>query len=229
VALQTQSADDRQLRLPPRWSARKSNVLRELCSSTAKSSKYVVLFLDSSSSGHGILQTSATALARHFGWSISIDSVRSWLLRLSSSKHGPTLVIAIDGGDVAALKTELDELTSTLYGAKLRVVVAIDDGRIKSLTMNSTGRQRTRFGNLVAEPISVGLLDDTEFRDMAQTFSVFRVGFMRGARRALEYRALWFLRSVAAEVISAHEYKNQNVEAQLPSMAGLETDSAREK
>lgn len=200
----------------------KSNVLRELCLSTAKSNKYVVLFIDAGSSGHGILQSLATALTRHFGWSISTDSVRSWLLKLSNSKHSPALVIAIDGGDVAALKAELDELTSTLYGAKLGVVVAVDDGRMRSLTMNSTGRHRTRFGNLAGEPISVGLLDDTEFRDMSQAFSAFRIGFMTGAHRALEYRALWFLRSVAAEVISANEYRNENVEALLPSMAGLE-------
>lgn len=200
----------------------KSNVLRELALRLNREDDHAVLMLDASSARHGILQTVANVMTQSFGWSVSTDNVRSWLLKLSDAANAPSLVLVVDGADTESMRAELDELASAAFGSNLQLVLAFDKSRVETLTMNTTGRQTTRFGNLAGEPVPVELLDDEEFAAMTQVMGHHRIGFMDGAQRALEYRIPWLVRSVVADVLADEEYTNDKLEARLPSLVGLE-------
>ncbi len=200
----------------------KSNVLREVILRPEDRGDMAALFVDASSLGHGILQTLSNAMTSHFGWSMNKDDIRGWLIKLSQAAKGAALALVIDGTDSDLLRAELDEFVSASYGERLRILVAVDEAMVDRLTKNLTGRQATQFGRL-AEIITLTLFDDDEFVVAANALHRHRVGFMKGAQRELAYRVPWMLRMIAAEVISDEQYKDQTVEAMIPSVAGLDT------
>jgi len=199
----------------------KSNVLRHLVIAAGDDEKRAVLLLDGNSSQQGILQTLANGMTSAFGWSMTRDDVRSWLMKLSRTDRGPMLTLAIDGGDPSLLRPELDEFTSASYGDRLQIVIAVDDGAAEMLTTASSGRQETQFGRL-AEIAPIGPLDDDEFEQAGRVLHHYRIGFMHGAQRESAYRLPWMLRTIAGEIMSDDQYKDEGTQATIPSLASFE-------
>lgn len=199
----------------------KSNVLREFILNSFESEDYAVLLVDADSSSHGLFQTLANLMSIRLGWNFGVDHVRSWLRRLSNADSGPSLVLAVDGGDADALRPELDELVSDAYGPKLRLAVAVDEGAVDKLVLNSTGRQRTAIGRKVAG-IRVGPLDDEEFLAAQTILEDYRIGFYHGSHRATEYRVPWLLRTVASMITTQEHYQDETRMAVFPSVPGPE-------
>ncbi len=198
----------------------KSNVLREMAIRAEKREDIAVLLLDASSSSQGVFQILANSFSNDLGWPATEENVRSWLRKLSKSESGPSLVLAIDGGAIDNIRPTLDELVSGAYGIRLKLVLSVDEASVSKLTKNVTGRQLTRLGKF-AKIVSLGPLDDDEFTAATQTLDQYRIGFMRGGHRAQEFRLPWILRSICADAVNAEEYKNDSLEAAIPSIPGL--------
>jgi hypothetical protein len=203
--------------------AGKSSVLRELAHRAGQSDETCVLFVEADTgSAPGIFRQLANLLSATLAWSVTPDEVRRWLQRLSKLR-GPSLVLAIDGvtPDRDDIRTDIDELTSQVYGQNLQIVISADDTIVESFIKNITGRKASALGRKAVR-IQVGPLDDEEF-DLAQ--SVLweqRMGFTEGARNAPEMRSPWVLRTLAAEIVSAPEYRRGDLVAALPPMLGLD-------
>lgn len=198
----------------------KSNVLRELTLQTLCSDEEGVLFLDLSSASHGVFQTLSNELTKSFGWSISLENVRSWLIGISNQAGETRLTLVLDGVEPDSSRLELDELISDVYGSGLRIVVAVDETQIERLRKNSTGRHLTRLGRL-SRVVQVPPLDDEEMQATVCTLHRQRIGFMRGAERSHEYRTPWVLRAIAGNLKRDPEYQDEALQAMIPSMAGM--------
>lgn len=201
--------------------AGKSNVLREVAMRNVDSEQFAVLFLDHGSSAHGIFQTIANLLSALFELQVSVDQVRGWLRSISRLSGGPTFVIAIDGVDAAALRAELDELVSEGFGTRLRIVIAVDEGELRRLILNNSGRHKTRIGNRAAL-VPVDVLDDEEFELVAAILYERRLVLTGGSHRAAEYRVPWLLRTIIARLSRDLEAKAQDVAAALHSVPSWE-------
>lgn len=198
----------------------KSNVLLGLVLEVSESEEMAALFIDTGSSGHGVLQSLANAMTQEFGWGVTKDDVRTWLIQLSKGEDGPRLVLVVDSADADEIRSELDELTSGSFGPQLQLVLAVDDVAVGRLTRNVKGTQLTRIGTL-SEIVEVDSLDDKEFETARKILYSKRISFMHGAHRAPEYRRPWVLRWIAADAQSAPEYHNSSIQAAIPSMMGL--------
>jgi len=198
----------------------KSNVLLGFVLGVSEDEEEAALFIDTGSSGHGILQSLANAMTQEFGWGVTKDDVRTWLIQLSKAEHAPRLVLVVDGADADEIRLELDELTSGSFGPRLQLVLAVDDVGVGKLTRNAKGTQLTRIGKLSAT-VEVDSLDDEEFEAARKILHRKRISFMHGAHRAPEYRRPWVLRWIAADAQNAPEYNDSSIQAAIPSMMGL--------
>jgi len=196
----------------------KSNVLRELQKFYANSQKAAVLFIEGSSTRHGVIRTVADALSRVFDWNVSPEAARNWLARMS--RQGLfRLIVAIDDCDPEAMAADLDGLASNAFGLDVRIVLTCDLGAVQQLTRNN--RQHTRIGRIssVAELES---LNDQEFDGALAALHSARIEFMPGARLCDEYRNPWVLRAVAADAADEEEFLDNSVSAAIPSLPGLQ-------
>ena len=201
----------------------KSCVLRELCSKTTVNDDFVFLFIEADgNAGSGLIRGLANLLAGTLGWSVSLEETRMWLRRLSSGT-GPTLVLVIDGVSVVRteVRCDIEELISDTYGAKLRVVLSVDDTILDSLILNETGRKKTRIGRFSSQ-VPVGPLDATEFQKaLAHLKDVHHINIMKGGNTAPEFRTPWILRSLVAGYVSDPKYKRGFIPV-LPPLLGLD-------
>lgn len=199
----------------------KSNVLREMTLQTADAEDIAVLFVEADS-GAGIYQGIADALSNALAWPISRNKARDWLLNLSKTL-GPSLVIAVDelGIGQQEIRADVDDLTSYLFGSRVRLVLAIDDSVADRLVMNSTGRKHSAIGRK-ASRIKVGHLDDEEFKLAAELLWQHRVGIMRGGQSSPELRIAWILRSIVSHIVAQDRYSNEKLAAVLPPLLGLD-------
>jgi hypothetical protein len=196
----------------------KSNVLRELCEMNAKDNTRATLYLETSS-GASILQCVADVLEDHLDWQVTLSEARSWLKKVSES-DGPDLVSAIDGlnNDDRELRKEIEDLSATKFGERLKLVVALDTS-LASRIVITNGRSPSPIGRRAAR-VYVTLLNDKEFSEAAHTFSQNRLVFMRGAKLSREYRYPWVLRHVAADSLSSFVGQPTNtVLAPLPLLS----------
>jgi hypothetical protein len=199
----------------------KSNVLRELTNQTADADDIVVLFVEADS-GSGIYQGIADALSNALSWPISRNEARDWLLNLSKTLS-PSLVIAVDelGIGQEEIRVDVEDLTSYLFGSRVRVVLAIDDSVADRLVMNSTGRKHSAIGRR-ASRIKLGPLDDDEFQLAVELLWQHRVSIMHGGQSSPELRIPWILRSVVSNIVSQDRYANEKLVAVLPPLLGLD-------
>lgn len=201
----------------------KSCVLRELCSKATEADDLVILFIEADgNAGSGVIQSLANLLADTLGWSVSPQDIRTWLRRLSRGT-GPTLVLAVDGVGIVHddVRRDIEELTSDDFGAKLRMVLAIDDTIVERLVLNETGRKKTRIGRRAVQ-ISVGPLDNTEFREaLRYLWNDHRITIMGGSDTAAEFRIPWILRTLVASVVTNPKYK-MGYDAIIPPLLGLD-------
>jgi len=209
----------------------KSSALRELAVKTVHSDDLVVLFIEADGdAGHGIFQRLANILAAALAWTVSRDEVRTWLRRISNS-GGPALVLAIDGvgPDNDEVRRDIEELSSSAYGNKVRIVISLDDTVVRRLTLSASGRKSTVIGR-AAVKVEVKPLNDAEFGASLRALWEHRISFVPGAHAAAEMRTPWILRAVVAGVSSEPEHKNEGLTAVLAPMLGLNLiDYARER
>jgi hypothetical protein len=201
----------------------KSCILRELCYKAAADDTLAILFLEADgTAASGVIQTLANLLADTLGWSVSPEETRTWLRRLSRGT-GPMLVLAIDGVGVVRdeMRRDIEELTSEAYGAKLRLVLAVDDTVVPRLVLNETGRKKTRLGRRATE-VSVGPLDDAEFEAALLHLSEdHHICFMQGCDSTPEFRIPWILRTLIANFASDPKYQS-GLAPLIPSLLGLD-------
>jgi hypothetical protein len=200
----------------------KSSVLRELVLRTVADPDLVVLYVPAHE-GNGIFQRVADILGDSIAWPVTYLEARTWLLRLSHS-DGPTLVLALDGigPEHDRLRHDLEDLSSAVFGPRLKLLVTIDDAVVDKLTMHPKGRQYSAIGRRIDVRISLGLLDDQEFDHAAGALWHHRLGLMPGAKLAPELRVPWVLRSLGARQVDDIRKQPGAAMAMLPSLLSFD-------
>ena len=199
----------------------KSNVLRELTKQTENADDFAVLFIEADT-GTGILQKLADTLSQALDWPANKDEVRAWLRHLSHS-DGPALVFAVDGGglDRDALREDIADLSSSIFGQSLRIVVALDDTVADRLVVTSSGRKLSAIGRRAVR-VPLDRLDDGEFAAAMHILQDHRVSMMNGAEVSPDLRLPWVLRSVMSAITSQPQYADKNLGTFVPPLLGLE-------
>jgi len=201
----------------------KSNVLREICEQTEKADTSATLYIETGT-GNSILQSLADALEDHLNWPVTSAEARFWLKKISES-DGPELILAIDGlnSDDREIRREIEDLSGTKFGAKLKLVVALDPS-VGRRIVSTKGRNPSPIGHRAVR-VEVGPLDDEEFMNAVLVLLNKRLAFLRGADYTPEYRLPWVLRNVAAASLSGFEGEDEDVKLALLPM--LSTDLIR--
>lgn len=200
----------------------KSSVIREMAELAAQSDDLCVLLVEADSAGEGVFQLLANLFSAELGWPATSDDIRSWLRGVSFRETGPRLAIAIDGNSVTRehVRRDIDELVSDQFGCRLRILLGLDDSLTNSVILNETGRKKTRIGRNAAV-VTVGLLDDDEFKSACKALAQVSMRFMPGAGASGEYRTPWLLRAIAADAQVPANSTDHLVVA-LPPLMGLD-------
>lgn len=196
----------------------KSNVLRELVQDTQEDSDLVVFFIESEGRASSLRQIS-DILAQELDWPVSQEETRTWLKHLSNS-DGPKLVIAIDGigSDFDNSRDEIIDLTSTVFGPKLALVVELDDTVADAAVHR--GRKASRIGRL-SRRVFVRTLDDEEFLSACNLLSERRVEMMHGAKLSKEFRSPWVLRAATSHIVRQPKHGDPHVAGGIPPLLSL--------
>ena len=105
----------------------KSNVLRDFSMMTRNSPDLALFMINGATAGVGLFQRLANILGEALEWKLTEDDVRTWLRRMSHSKLGPALVLAVDGlKPNTAVAQEFEELAETGFGEGLRLIGSCD-------------------------------------------------------------------------------------------------------
>ncbi len=198
----------------------KSNVLREISLQTVAADAGATLYIETET-GSSILQSIADALEDHLNWPVTPDEARFWLKQVSDS-NGPDLILAIDGlnSDDRDVRKEIEDLSSTKFGVRLKLVVALDPSVARRI-VSTKGRNLSPIGHRAAR-VEVGPLDDTEFDCAVLVLLHNRLAFLKGATYTPEYRFPWVLRSLAAASLPGLDGEHKDVSLALLPM--LSTD-----
>jgi hypothetical protein len=201
--------------------AGKSNVLRELAQGSAGDSSLAVLFIESEGSAT-VLQHVADTLTRQLDWPISKDEARAWLKNLSQS-DGPRLTIVIDGVglDLAKSREEIVDLTSPTFGARLSVVVELDDACAEAAVLNSTRRQASAIGRRAAR-VRVGPLDGEEFASACEALARQRLVMRSGAQSSPELRLPWVLRAIGSRLLPQPHEGDADLAIGIPPLLSVD-------
>lgn len=198
----------------------KSSVLRDVCCRTSATQNFSFLFMEAAS-GVGVYRKLADILTDKLAWPVTPQEARDWLVQISHGK-GPNLVLAIDAvGGQRDLRQELLDLSSSRFGAALRIVVAVDESIADDLMMSPTRRALSSIGR-VAKRIEVGSFDDEEFRLVLEKMDEIRLSMLPGGWRASEYRVPWILRAAISSFLEDPHYSNESLVGVLPPLLGLE-------
>ncbi|GBG04083.1 hypothetical protein AZSI13_34100 [Azospira sp. I13] len=202
--------------------AGKSSVIREVAELAARSDDLCVLLMETDQEGEGVFQRLANLFSVELGWPATSDDIRAWLRGASVREVGPRLVVAIDGSNVVGeqVRRDIEELISDQFGSELQILLGLDDSFTGSVMFNETRRKRTRIGRNAAV-VTVGILDDDEFKSACQALAQLNMRFMPGAESSGEYRSPWLLRAIAAGVSIDPEISEDMVVA-LPPLLGLD-------
>lgn len=198
----------------------KSNVLRDYAIRTSHNDAATVLFIEAGT-GAGVYRALADALSRSLSWAVSPEEARAWLVRVAKQDKS-RLVIALDGLEPSALESirEVEELTSSAFGPGVSVVVAADESTWNQISSAPNRRQESAIGRR-AVVVSVGDLDDNEFRVAVRVMNRRRIFVMNGAGMAPEYRRLWLLRAAISGPLEELEQRPDEG-VMLRAMMGLQ-------
>ncbi|MHB1529882.1 MAG: type I restriction endonuclease [Acidiferrobacteraceae bacterium] len=196
----------------------KSSVLRDITQRIERHPDIATLYIE----GRSILQGLADALARSLAWPASQDEARDWLMRVSRS-NGRKLLLVIDGLDIDDRETckEIEDLSSSVFGDGLTVIVAMDDSVAEQIVSTSGGRSASAIGRR-AQRVTVGPLNDHEFDAAQRVLSERRIHLMHGAYATPEFRQPWVLRAISARVLDQINHADESLSVVLPSLLGLE-------
>jgi hypothetical protein len=199
----------------------KSNVLRELAETAQKDAGLVVLFVESEGATT-VLQQVADTLTRQLDWPVTKDEARTWLKHLSQSE-GQRLVVAINniGLELAKSREEIVDLTSQAFGARLSLVVELDDACAEAAVLNSTGRQKSAIGRR-AERVLVVPLDDDEFNSASEALWNHRLAMSNGAQSSPELRLLWVLRAIGSRLVGQPQHNDTTLVAGIAPLLSVD-------
>jgi hypothetical protein len=202
--------------------AGKSSVIREVAELAARSDDLCVLLVEADSAGEGVFQRLANLFSVELGWPATPDDIRSWLRGVSFREAGPRLTIAIVGNSATReqVRRDIGELVSDQFGCRLRILLGLDDSLTSSVMLNETGRKKTRIGRNSAV-VTVGHLDDDEFKSACEALAQVNMRFMPGAEASGEYRTPWLLRAIAADT-QVPSCSGESLVAALPPLMGLD-------
>lgn len=197
----------------------KSTALRELSAALNSSEKYAVMLLDADS-GMDLFTTLADIWSSHFSWPLTPFEARHWTQQLSGSS-GPVLVLALDDfdGTRGSFRRDLEALTSDLFGDRVRVVLAMDQGAARRLAMATNGRSPSTLKRRGLDTFTIGKLGDDEFDAAEAHIKAHGVLMMPGSRHTPELRLPWVLRAMCSGALSSARpsVKHHVVLASLPS------------
>lgn len=197
----------------------KSNVLRGLCKLT-DGSTIAALYIEAGI-GQGALQLLADAISRSLCWPMSPDEARNWLIRLSWQEEAQLTLLfdGIQASDKVAIR-EIEDFSSSAFGASLSVVVAMDESTVQSIFQTANQRSLSPLGRR-AKMVTVEHLNQDEFKCAQNLLNMHQVYLMHGADMAPEYREPWVLRAIwnDAKNLSDGE-KHQPI--LLPSLLGIQ-------
>lgn len=201
--------------------AGKSSVLRELAERTADHADLAVLYVDADP-GVDLFETVASILAGALDWPVTRDEARHWLTGLSRA-DGPALVIAVDNmsSDRDDLRRDIEAVTSDRFGTGVRVVLAVDDAVANRLATLRNGRSASALSKRAAR-LSLGPLDNEEFRRAEAQLGLNRMSVIPGGRFSQELRTPWILRAMAAKAAASPHYENPALMAALSPLPGLD-------
>lgn len=195
----------------------KSNVLREFAEHMATSATYAVFMVRGGHGGAGLFQRIANTLSAALEWAVTTDDVRQWLRRLSRSGGDPMLVLAIDGiVPNSPIANDIEELSEAGFGPRLRLLGTTDD--VHGLLTGANGRDSTALA-VAADVIVVDALNQAEFQKAREALAAHRIGFLKGADFADEYRASWLLRTLLADISRDGRHADHGIA--LSSMLGI--------
>ncbi|MEN5339913.1 type I restriction enzyme HsdR N-terminal domain-containing protein [Stenotrophomonas sp. TWI143] len=198
--------------------AGKSNVLCQIVEVVGSRPGQAALLIESGPDG--IFQALSNLLSERLGWHVTADLARDWL-RDVSSRSGALLLLAVDGfqPDHARTQSDLDELASTRFGNRIGVVVSSDD--IGSLPrLKATGRELTTFGRR-SIAVTVGPLDDDEFKDAAKALAAHHISLTPGSRHDEGLREPWVLRALVPTNALADSSRPAGSFVRLPPVLDL--------
>jgi hypothetical protein len=198
----------------------KSSLMREMVHRTVTSPDFAVLFLVADE-GAGIFQAIADILSTSLSWPVTADEARTWL-RSVSRANGPSLVLAVDGvgPEHVRLRRELEDLSSSVFGSQLRLLVTVDDAVTTTLIEHPRGRQASTLGRRIDGRIELAPLDDDEFELAAQTLWEHRMAIMHGGHSSAELRVPWILRALGGRY-APEPGEQPDKAAVLPSQLSL--------
>lgn len=195
----------------------KSHILREFAERMATSETYAVFLVRGGRGGAGLFQRIANTLSAALEWAVTADDIRQWLRRLSRSVGDPVLVLAIDGVvPDSPIANDIEELSESGFGSRLRLLATTDDAG--GLLSGSNARDVTALGG-AAQTIPVEVLSQIEFQKAQEVLAAHRIGFLKGADFASEYRAPWLLRTLLADINQGSRQAEHGVA--LSSMLGI--------
>lgn len=195
----------------------KSHILREFAERMATSETYAVFLIRGGRGGAGLFQRIANMLSAALEWAVTEDDIRQWLRRLSRSVGDPVLVLAIDGVvPDSPIANDIEEISESGFGSRLRLLATTDDAG--GLLSGSNGRDVTALGE-TAQTIQVEVLSQVEFQKAQEVLAAHRIGFLKGANFAGEYRAPWLLRTLLADISQDSRHADHDVV--LSSMLGI--------
>ncbi|WP_223510698.1 type I restriction endonuclease [Pseudomonas sp. BF-R-05] len=197
----------------------KSNVLREVITTTRNTTSFTALYVEDG--GGGYFQCLADALSRTLGWSLTVEEARTWLQRLTPDQN-MKLVILIDQYRSASetSKRELENLVGIAQRGGFSVVVAMDDALVDRVINSQSARAQSLLGRL-SERVMVCPLQDEEFRQAVVTAKHFGVTMMEGSFRSDDYRRPWILRSVICSALNKRKLAEPLV-VEAPPLLGID-------
>ncbi len=179
----------------------KSNVLKDIVIRAQSNEVDLCLYLDAESTNQGIYQCLATQFMVHFGWPLSADDVRKWLLDFSNNQVSKNLILLIDNA-ASIQKSDIDEIFQPAFGAGLKCVFTLDDSQVKGFLASPSGRHHSKIAK-TTKTLHLDFLSDSEFMRLVEQLGSKEIYFLPGAQRCYSYRQLWMLRSLLSQAIAS--------------------------
>lgn len=197
----------------------KSNLLRQLALDIQGSS-HGLLILEPTETG--LFARIADLLSAQLNWNLSANDVREWLRDVSKGDGTAVLFVAVDGIAPSHKKVlaDLDELSGSHYGPKLRLIATLDDSALDSVLRNNVGRELTAFGRTAAT-VSLQPLHDVEFEHAANQLRQRRIGMTLGSQYTAALREPAVLRALVPTRELAELPDDKDVVVRIPPLLDL--------
>ncbi|WP_238881713.1 SEC-C metal-binding domain-containing protein [Clostridium sp. YIM B02551] len=180
----------------------KTNLLYQLCTSS-EFDKIVPLYIDASTTMHGIFKQLAMQFSRTLFKNMSIEEVRQWILTAFRNNVDGQLVIIIDGWSTCAkdeIMKDVEELILLSDNKNITIVLSMDDTTFKQVSYVPSRPTKTELGRR-AKQVNLLPIDKEEMESIAEyIFEKYSACFHNGAFHNAEYRHPRILRILLASL-----------------------------